>query len=191
MKKVIKNILNGLLIFILFLWLIFWLWYYFKIKRDLVDYNISEKIVVKFENDDNKYLVNLNDWSYQKTSDNYQKYDFENDINIGKKNYNKNNDYYFYYKSEEYYKTKIYNKNNEVIYNFIHRFDKSYWSQDWKYLISKSWYVARMFWLFIPIKTANSIIIIIDPNTWKSKQLHIIDEKWRYLEVESILWYVE
>ncbi len=170
MKKVIKNILRWLLIFILFLWLIFWLWYYSKTKRDLVNYNISEKIVIKFENDDNKYLVNLNDWSYQKIINNYQKYDFENDINIGK---------------------KIYNKNNEVIYNFIHRFDKSYWSQDWKYLISKSWYTARMFWLFIPIKTANSIIIIVEPNNWKSKQLHIIDENWIYLEVESILWYVE
>lgn len=49
MKKFLK------IIFIIFIiiWLIFWLWYYSKIKRDLVDYNISEKIVVKFEDDYN------------------------------------------------------------------------------------------------------------------------------------------
>lgn len=197
MKKNYKNIIIVFTIFIALIWLLFWTWYYYKNKRDLVDYNISEKIVVKFKNDDNKYLVNLNDWSYKKYELEYKKYfpiTYEDEkLFINKKIYNKYNEYYFYYLSNKYFDMqKIYNINNEIIYSWnFSNFQQWYWSQNWNFLIIKDWYIARLFWLFIPIKTANLTIHIIDIKRWKSKQLDIIDEKWRYLEVESILWYVE
>jgi len=201
MKKIYKNIIIVFTIFTVIIWLLFWTWYYYKNKRDLVDYNISEKIVVKFKNDENKYLVNLNDWSYIKYNWEYKKYfpiTYEDEkLFMDKKIYNKNNEYYFYYKSDKYFDMqKIYNNNNnnnnEVIYSWNYsNFQQWYWSQDWKFLIIKDWYIARMFGLFIAIKTANLTIHVVDIKSWKSKQLNIIDNNWRFLEVESILWYVE
>lgn len=192
MKKFLK------IIFIIFIiiWLIFWLWYYSKIKRDLVDYNISEKIVVKFEDDDNKYLVNLNDWSYIKYDWRYKEYDYDfeidwdNDDDVRSLNhrkfYNQNNTYYFDYR------IWIYNQNNERIFRFINSwFFEAYWSQDWKYLIARSWYIARMFGLFLQVETANTVFTIVEPESWKMKQL-ILWKPWdKFINIKSILWYIE
>lgn len=174
MKKNLKNILKVLLIFILFTWLIFWYWYYKKVQRDLVDYSIQEKIIVKFKDDNNKYLLNLNDWSYIK-------YDW---IFV---NYNPIN----YEEENLFMETKIYNKNNKIIYSFLYpKFNQWYWSQNWKYLITREWFILRMFWLFLAKRSAWQTIAIYETETWKRIDLIIKGSEWDIKKVESILWYV-
>jgi hypothetical protein len=203
MKNKFKKIFKGLLIFISFMALIFWLWYYLKVKQDLTNYNIPEKLVVKFENDNNNYLVNLNDWSYSKYNWKYNIYWYnfefstwsettEHDEEIfNRKIYNKNNTYYFDYN------LRVYNKNNKEIYKLYNSvFFEAYWSIDWKYIIARDWYIVRdwyitrIIWLLFPTETTQPIITIIDPITYKIRQLPILNNKWWYESVETILWYV-
>jgi hypothetical protein len=205
MTKNFKNLLvvefKTFLIFIFSILLIissiFLIWYLFKINRDLVNYNIPEKLVVKFENDDNNYLVNLNDWSYTKYDWKYKKYlyDFEistwfetteHDMEIFKRKiYNQNNTYYFDYG------LRIYNQNNKLVYRYKSPwFIEAYWSKDWKYVIARNWLVERLFQLFFSIETAHPIITIVEPETWKIRQLPIFQTNW-LARIEKILWYVD
>ena len=200
MKKIYKNIIKTFIVLSLIIWFIFLYWYFKKIQRNLVEYNINEQLVVKFIDDDNKYLLNLNNWKLEWIIKEYKKYSYdfifeENiDYETPEKNiqiynrliYNQNNEYYFDYR------LWIYNKNKEINYRFMYPwYHEAYWSQDWKYLITKEWFILRMFDLFIPIRSSWQTIAITEPSTWKRIWLIIQDENWKVLEVETILWYVE
>lgn len=196
MKNVLKKISKWLLIFTLFISLLFWIWYTFKIKRDLVNYNIPEKLIVKLEGDNNSYMLNLNNGTYSKYDWKYNNYWYNFEVNWDNDNdaiaihnrkiYNQDNTYYFDYR------LRIYNQNNKEVYRYINSwFFEAYWSQNWKYVISRNWYIARMFWLFLSIETANSVITIVEPETWKMKQL-ILWKPWeRFINIEKILWYIK
>lgn len=190
MKKIFKDLSMTLLVFLLLIIFLFWIGYLFKINRDLVDYNISEKLVLKFEDDNNNYLVNLNNWKYILYKWDYKKYSYNYewwfDIISDRKIYNKNNTYYFDYW------LRIYNEENKKIYSYPNSVVfESYWSKDWKYVISRNWAITRMFWLFFQVTTAHPIIMIIEPQTWKMTQLPILNNEWWYKRVEKILWYMD
>lgn len=182
MRNVFKKIFKWFLIFVLFIVLVFWLWYLFKINRDLVIYNIPEKLVVKFEEDSNNYLVNLNDGSYSKYDWVYSNYWYDFKLSTW---------YETTKRDMEIFNRKIYNQNNIEVYRYINSwFKEAYWSQDWKYVISRNWYIVRMFWLFLSIETANPVITIVEASTWRMKQL-ILWKPWdKFINIEKILWYV-
>lgn len=187
-----KNLLKVTAIIVWLTLFVLWYWYYQKIHRDLTSYGITEKIVVKFEDDNKEYLVNLNNWEYSTYSWVFETYPYnyktyQDDRAI--KYFNNSLVYYIEYKPDV-YNLKIYNNTWEIRYTFLHPwYHEAYWSKNWKYLITKEWYTARMFWLFLAKKTAFPILNIIEVETWRNKQLLLLDKDSKTRSIEKILWY--
>ncbi len=193
MKKVLRIIWIVFLVLLLLFGLLFYYWKNRKLNKELYNYEIKEKLIIKFYDDDDKYLIDLNNLSYKKYDWKYKEYcyDFENYPPSEKntKIHNKDGSFYIFYKKGVFYRNKIYHINDIVAYNFIPwHYQEAYWSKNWDYLITRGRFVRMMlfFWLFLPKETTTISLNIVEPSTWKNKQLPIL---WH--DVEKILWYVD
>lgn len=163
--------------------LITWKAYYNVKSKELKDYYIQEKLVIQFEWDENKYLVDLNKntflqykWAFNEI--NTKKWDWWNYYDLNKK-------YYINYKW-------LYSSDNKLKYYFSWPWIISqdfYFDKSDKYLIKKEWYIFYWLWWLFSKRGFPMIISIIEKNDWKYRSI-ILKDNWKLMRVEKILWYV-
>lgn len=163
----------------------------------LKSYNIDEKIVVSlFEFNNSKkeviegnYLLNLNtwivskfEWEFRKISNN-NLLKYSNNCELNKYNvWNMNNRYINC--------VWLFDDNDKPLYDISFKSSSMYQSQNRKYIVSIQWHIFKaLFWGFSK-EMGNRMPTIINIESWKTFWLLTVDENWKWVNIDEILWYI-